>query len=295
MLRDFPTLSAGDAHAYLLPPFTHTPDSLASFRALVLDFYESHGRKFSWRETQDPYAILVSEVMLQQTQTSRVAPKYEEFLNTWGTLEELSEATVLDLLSLWKGLGYNRRALYLRQSAQLSEQWGYRLPADEAELLTLPGVGKATAAALMAFAFNKRSIYIETNVRRVILHCFFPNESNVTDKAVTEVLNALADEITDFRSWYYALLDYGVLLKALLVNPNRRSAHYSKQAAFENSNRQIRGLLIHHLTEGGPQPVEQINTTLSEFCDQRIHYCLSALAEEGFVEEEDGVYRITRS
>jgi A/G-specific adenine glycosylase len=294
-MQDFPSLSAQEATSYLWSPFQTNKHSLALFRTQILDFYQHHGRLFIWRESVDPYHILVSEVMLQQTQTSRAAPKYHQFLSQWPTLKALASASVLEVLTLWKGLGYNRRALYLLESAKLTERWDYQLPADEKLLLTLPGVGKATAAALMAFAFNRRSVYLETNIRRVIIHCFFADQDGVHDRQIEEVLNLLADEIEDYKRWYYALMDYGVLLKSLLPNPNRRSAHYTKQAAFENSNRQIRGLLIHLLSEEGATETSVIYNRLPTFPAERIDYCLSALKGEGFVEESGGVYQIKSS
>ena len=294
-MQDFPSLSEQEAASYLWPPFQTNKQSLDLFRTQILDFYQHHGRPFIWRESVDPYHILVSEVMLQQTQTSRAVPKYHQFLSQWPTLKALASASVLEILTLWKGLGYNRRALYLLESAKLTEMWDYQLPADEKALLTLPGVGKATAAALMAFAFNRRSIYLETNIRRVIIHCFFADQGGVHDRQIEEVLALLVDEIDDYKRWYYALMDYGVLLKSLLPNPNRRSAHYTKQSTFENSNRQIRGLLIHLLSEEGATEAAVIYDRLPSFSSDRIDYCLSALQGEGFVEESGGVYRIKSS
>ncbi|HPK46947.1 MAG: DNA repair protein [Spirochaetota bacterium] len=293
-MTDFPDLGPDEAASYLWPPCTVEEASLSEFQSRILDFYHRHGRTFPWRESGDAYHILLSEVMLQQTQTSRALPKYELFLSLWPTIEALAGATLLDLLTAWKGLGYNRRALYLHQSAKACEAWGWKLPSDEHLLRTLPGVGKATAAALMAFAFGERSIYLETNIRRVIIHSFFRAEEQVTDRQVEAVLSRLLDGIDDYRSWYYALMDYGVLLKALLPNPNRKSAHYRGQSAFENSNRQIRGLLIHLLSEGGPKDGAAIGTTLGTFEWDRVVSCLEALTEEGFVEEQGGVYGIRR-
>lgn len=294
-MTDFPDLEADEAASYLYSPFTLEEASLSEFRSCILDFHQRHGRSFPWRESSDAYHILLSEVMLQQTQTSRVLPKYELFLSLWPTIEALAGATLLDLLTAWKGLGYNRRALYLHQSAKASERWLWKLPGDERLLRTLPGVGKATAAAVMAFAFGERSIYLETNIRRVIIHAFFHDAEQVTDRQIEAVLSRLLDGIDDYKSWYYALMDYGVLLKALLPNPNRKSAHYSRQSAFENSNRQIRGLLIHLLSEGGPKEGTAIASTLGTFEYERVLSCLAALTEEGFVEERGGVYGIKRT
>lgn len=294
-MRTFSSLTAEGAVEFLWPPFSVDRPSLNLFREHIHHFYRSHGRHFPWRQTDDPYRILLSEVMLQQTQTTRVEPKYELFLSLWPTLKDLASASTLELLTHWKGLGYNRRALYLHRTAQMSEQWGWTLPNDEAALRDLPGVGKATLAALLAFAFDRRSIYLETNVRRVILHCFFADREGVHDRQIEQILAALIAEEEDPKSWYYGLLDYGVLLKALVPNPNRRSAHYTRQSTFENSNRQIRGLLIHLLTEGGRSSEERIMEVLSRFEADRITTCLTQLKEEGFVEERGGEYMIKGS
>lgn len=294
-MTDFPTLDASQVASYLWPPFSMDDVSLAEFQERILAFYAAHGRRFIWRESSDPYHILLSEVMLQQTQTSRALPKYELFLSLWPTLEDLASATVLEVLTHWKGLGYNRRALYLLECAKRSQAWGWTLPDNEVELLTLPGVGKATAAALLAFSFNKPSLYLETNIRAVIIHSFFADSEGVKDRQIEEVLSRLLTGISDYKSWYYALMDYGVLLKGLLPNPNRRSAHYNRQGSFENSNRQIRGLLIHHLTEGGPKDGALILSSLGRFEEERVRYCLEALEREGFVQEEGGVYSIKRT
>jgi A/G-specific adenine glycosylase len=294
-MRTFATLTVEQAAQYLWPPFSVDELSLSLFREHIHHFYQSHGRQFAWRQTRDPYQILLSEVMLQQTQTTRVEPKYELFVSLWPTLKDLAGASTLELLTHWKGLGYNRRALYLQRTAQMSEEWGWTLPNDEATLRALPGVGKATSAALLAFAFDQRSIYLETNVRRVILHCFFSDQEGVRDRQVEEVLARLIAEEEDPKSWYYGLLDYGVLLKTLVPNPNRRSAHYTRQSAFENSNRQIRGMLIHLLTESGRSSEERIIEMLCRFEADRITGCLAQLSEEGFVEERGGVYGIKES
>jgi A/G-specific adenine glycosylase len=293
-MTSFPSLDEKEALSYLWPPFAQDTASLQLFRSSILDFYAKHGRRFSWRETSDPYHILLSEVMLQQTQTSRVEPKYELFLSLWPDFASLAKAPLDELLFHWKGLGYNRRALNLRKSALLTEQWGWTIPADEDAIASLPGVGKATTAALLAFSFQKQSIYLETNIRRVLLTCFYPEAEQVKDKELEQLLALLVSEIEDVKSWYYALMDYGVLLKALLPNANTRSAHYTRQSVFENSNRQIRGQLIHLLSDTGAKDIQQIAAILSRFDEERIYSCLNDLQKEGFVQKSDGVYRIPR-
>jgi len=293
-MNGFPSLTEEEAASYLWPAFTLGEASLHEFRSRILAFYELHGRRFIWRETTDPYRILLSEVMLQQTQTSRVLPKYELFLTLWPTFADLAAGSLDALLYHWKGLGYNRRALNLRKSAKMTESWGWTIPDDPALIATLPGVGKATAAALLAFCYQKKSIYLETNIRRVLLTCFFPHQEAVKDRQLEELLGLLAEGVTDMKSWYYALMDYGVLLKQLLPNANVRSAHYTKQSAFENSNRQIRGQLIHLLSDTGAKEKDHIIALLSSFDEERIHACLQQLQNEGFVQEQEGVYRIAK-
>ncbi|NLK04847.1 MAG: DNA repair protein [Spirochaetales bacterium] len=294
-MTSFPSLDEKDALSYLWSPFDQDASSLSLFRSSILDFYAHHGRQFAWRETSDPYRILLSEVMLQQTQTSRVEPKYELFLSLWPDFSSLAKAPLDELLFHWKGLGYNRRALNLRKSALLTEQWGWTIPPDEMAIASLPGVGKATTAALLAFSYQKRSLYLETNIRRVLLTCFFSEEEQVKDKELEKLLALLVAGIEDVKSWYYALMDYGVLLKALLPNANTRSAHYIKQSVFENSNRQIRGQLIHLLADTGAKDSQQIVSILSRFEQERILSCLADLQKEGFVQEKEGVYRIPKA
>jgi A/G-specific adenine glycosylase len=292
---DFPTLSMEEAANYLSLPFSQSQEGYEAFLQTILGFYEGHGRQFIWRETSDPYRILLSEVMLQQTQTSRVIPKYELFLSLWPTLKDLAGVALDELLYHWKGLGYNRRALNLRRSAIASREWDWNLPTKQTELLSLPGVGKATAAAIGAFSYRERTIYLETNIRRVLLHCFYPDQEGVKDKELELLLGRLVQLVEDPKAWYYALMDFGVLLKHLLPNANTRSAHYTKQAKFENSNRQIRGQLIHLLSDTGAKEQQQVTTLLSHFEEERVLYCLGQLEKEGFVEETEGTYRIAKA
>jgi A/G-specific adenine glycosylase len=293
-MKDFPNLSTEEAAYYLKPTFSQTSEGYEAFIRTILGFYEAHGRRFDWRETSDPYRILLSEVMLQQTQTIRVIPKYVLFLSLWPTFKDLSQAPLDQLLFHWKGLGYNRRALNLRKSAMVSERWGWTLPKEQDELRSLPGVGKATAAAIGAFSYHERTIYLETNIRRVLLHCFYPDQEGVKDKELESLLAHLVQRVEDPKQWYYALMDFGVLLKGLIPNSNVRSAHYTKQAKFENSNRQIRGQLIHLLADTGAKEQDQVTSLLSRFEEERVMYCLVQLVKEGFVEETEGTYRIAK-
>lgn len=201
-------------------------------------------RDLPWRNIDDPYAVLVSEVMLQQTQVARVEKHWTRFLSLFPTIDALAAAGTADVLAQWQGLGYNRRALALKRAAEAcsAEREG-QLPATAEELETLPGIGPATAAGVMAFAYNRPSVYIETNVRTVFLHELFPNRDKVCDRELAPLVASTCPE-DDARAWYYALLDYGAHLKTLVANPSRRSAHYVRQSAFEGSRRQKRAELV---------------------------------------------------
>ena len=182
--------------------------------------------------------------MLQQTQVVRVERFWPAFLKLFPTLDALASAETSLVLEAWQGLGYNRRALALKRCAeQCSAQYNGQLPNTREELMNLPGIGSATAGGVMAFAYNEPGLYLETNVRTVFLHEFFPEEDQVPDKVLEPyVLRTCSKD--NPRDWYYALLDYGNYLKKTLPNPSRRSKHHSKQSTFEGSRRQKRAELV---------------------------------------------------
>ena len=208
-------------------------------------------RDLPWRNIEDPYAVLVSEVMLQQTQVKRVLSYWPRFMALFPTIDALAAADTSDVLAQWQGLGYNRRALSLKRCADIcSAERGGRLPETVDELVALPGIGPATAAGVVAFSFDRPALYLETNVRTVFLHELFPGEEGVTDARISPLVR-LACPDTGVRAWYYALLDYGAHLKATLPNPSRRSAHHTRQSAFEGSRRQKRAELVRIVLAAG--------------------------------------------
>lgn len=226
------------------PDWSAVALSREGFAERVWDEGARHRRELPWRYLDDPYAVLVSEVMLQQTQVARVERFWRRFLAALPTLDALAAADTATVLELWQGLGYNRRALALKRAAdECAVAHGGRLPEGYEELLALPGVGPATAAGVRAFALNQPGIYLETNVRTVLLHELFPGTEGVRDR---ELEPYLADSCPadDPRGWYYALLDYGAHLKATVPNPSRRSAHHGRQSAFEGSRRQKRSWVV---------------------------------------------------
>ena len=262
------------------------------FRETILSYYENYGRKdLPWRNTSNPYYILVSEIMLQQTQVKRVIQKYTDFITQFPDITALANAPLNDVLSMWSGLGYNRRGLYLKKTAEkIIAEYNSTLPDDYQTLKSLPGIGPATASEIMAFAFNTPIAFIETNIRAVYIHFFFSSKEDVADKEIMPCIQQTIDTENP-RRWYYALMDYGVMLKTHYSNPSRKSAHYTKQSKFEGSNRQARGLIIKTLTST-PHNIEELAQTL-KISKNKIQYNVSKLVEEGMVAEEAGKYKIS--
>ena len=256
--------------------------SINKFQKKVYDHYRIHGRDLPWRKTRNPYRILVSEIMLQQTQVERVIEKYKQFLAAFPNFSALADAPVRTVLTVWQGLGYNRRALALRSLAKtvMAEYTG-RLPSDPETLITLPGIGKYTAGAVAAFAFNKPVVFMDTNVRRVFIHEFFYGKEYIRDDDIYPLVEKTLDK-NDPRSWYNALMDYGNMLKQEQINPNRKSAHYISQSPFANSNRQARGKILKVLLEKSPLTAAQI-IEKSGMDEKRIHENLVQLVKEGFI------------
>lgn len=220
--------------------------TIPAFRRKILDWYAKNGRVLPWRKTHDPYKILVSEIMLQQTQVSRVIPKYKEFLKEFPTAKALSKAPDSKLLTVWSGLGYWRRARFLKAAAiAVTEQYNGKFPQDIETLKTLPGIGPYTAGAVACFAFNSPAAFVDTNIRRVYLHFFFADKEGVSDKKIMEIAQKAVWK-EDPRSWHWALFDYGAMvLKDKKIN--RRSKHYNKQSEFIGSFRSFRTQIVKYL------------------------------------------------
>jgi A/G-specific adenine glycosylase len=278
------------------------------FRKKVLSFYKGNSRSFPWRPPAlelrqgkaDPYKVLVSEVMLQQTQTLRVVPKYEVFLQQFPTLEALAKAPLSQVLKVWQGLGYNRRALFLHRAAQaaLRAKSG-GLPATYEELRALPGVGHYTASAVLAFAYNKPVVMLETNIRAALLHEFFPlprrslgkDGPKIPDKKLLPLLEkVVALSSYNSRELYYALMDYGAFLKQKHPNPSRRSAHHTRQSKFEGSDRQIRGHIIRALSRSVPLSAAVLFRNFGRET-VRCRRILKKLIEEGLVARQGSLYK----
>jgi len=263
-----------------------TKQKVTRFQKIIYTHYNEFGRKFSWRETFEPYHIFVSEVMLQQTQTSRVEKKYEQFIARFPNFASLANAPLYDVLDAWQGLGYNRRAKFLHQSAQtIVSQYGGNVPNDTKTLQTFPGIGAATAASIAAFAFDAPTVFVETNIRVVFIHLFFQHQEQISDTEILSLVSQTVDKSSP-RIWYYALTDYGAMLKSKGINPIDKSKTYNKQSKFEGSDRQIRGAIIKQLLKEKTQNFAQLSASLAASFrakPQRTKRILETLVKEKLV------------
>jgi len=261
------------------------------FIRTVLGHWRKHGRHgLPWRRAVTPYRVLVSELMLQQTQVPRVIPKFREFTRAFPSFRALAVAKPADVLRAWQGLGYNRRALMLQRCAQaVVSGHGGRLPADADVLRALPGIGPYTAGAVLAFAFNRPYPVIETNIRRVYLHHFFPERTAVPDADILPLVSRHLGAVPSPRDWYSALMDYGTHLAGEVENPNRRSRHHARQAAFEGSLRQLRGRILRLLLKNGPMAITRLTR---ETGDMRTAAAATALVDDGMVRRRGRVVEL---
>jgi A/G-specific adenine glycosylase len=268
--------------------------AIQQFQADVYDYYDQHGRHdLAWRLGEpdgsfDPYKILVSELMLQQTQVVRVTPKYAAFLKQFPTVAKLAAVPLGDVLRVWTGLGYNRRAKYLHLAAQhvMADNAG-QFPRTQLELTKLPGVGMNTAGAIMAYAYNEPVVFIETNIRTVFIHHFFHDQTMITDDAIRVLVTDTLDQENP-RLWYWALMDYGSHLKRTVGNLSTASTLYTKQSQFQGSRRQIRGQIL-RLLGNGPLTISQL---IDHISDERLMSTLSELVAEGLVHKQAESYTL---
>jgi A/G-specific adenine glycosylase len=271
------------------------PDTLSPqmFQRVILDFYRTNGRTFAWRTTTNAYRIAVSEVMLQQTQTERVSEKYPPFIKRFPTWKSLAKATTAEVISMWQGLGYYRRALHLHRAAKvISEQYHGRLPGSVKELQAIPGFGPYTSAAVLTFSKNEPLPMLETNIRDLYLYTFFSGINGVHDREILEKVRQTIYH-RDPRRWFYALMDAGVELKRARKGTNRRSRHYTRQSAFMGSTRQVRAAVLKLLAERGPLNLLSIAGQLA-FGQDQIEVALEALCRDGFISPAAGArYRLT--
>lgn len=266
-----------------------TRKGIKIFQDIIYKHYKKNKRELPYRNTSNPYHILVSEIMLQQTQVERVNDKYLEFISVFPGFMTLAEAPVSHLLKVWQGLGYNRRVLSLQKTAQIIiDTYQGKLSDSEEELQKLPGIGPYTAAAICAFAFNKPTTVIETNIRAVYIHFFFSDKKNVSDTELIPFIEKTLDKKNP-KEWYYALMDYGVMLKKNFPNPTRKSAHYYKQSKFEGSNRQLRGRILKALVAKDGISEDELYSAVKAD-KENFHKNLEQLEKEGFIKRKDKIF-----
>lgn len=259
------------------------------FNEILWDYYAKNGRNtLPWRVPEpngmyDPYKIIVSEIMLQQTQVSRVIEKYNEWLEKFPDFQALATARFADVLATWLGLGYNRRAKFLHECARQVVEMG-EVPKAQAELVKLKGIGVNTAGAILAYAYNQPVVFIVTNIRTVFLHHFFAEQTEVSDTELTKVITKTIDTENP-REWYWALMDYGTYLKQTVGNVSRNSKHYAKQSAFNGSSRQIRGMVLREVANKGSFTEVEIAAAIA---DERLATVLDNLVAEGLLSKKHG-------
>ncbi|MFX1379254.1 MAG: A/G-specific adenine glycosylase [Promethearchaeota archaeon] len=254
------------------------------FKKIIYDYYKNHKRKFPFRENINPYNVLISEIMLQQTQTGRVSEKYLNFTKKFPNFSSLSAASIEEVLKEWKGLGYNRRAIALKTIADtVVREFKGKLPESIDLLKSFPQIGHNTASSIITFAFNKPTVFIETNIRRVYIYFFFHNKRKINDKEILSIVKKTVDNANP-REWYYALMDYGVMLKKIHPELNKKSTQYRKQAPFKGSTRQIRGKILDLLIKQGTVNIKKIHREFNIKEPKRIKNTLNQLEKEGFIE-----------
>jgi len=270
-----------------------TTSKTRDFQDLIWDYYHDNARAMPWREDHNPYWVVVSEVMLQQTQVSRVMEKFPEFVGRFNSFEILAQASPAEVITAWQGLGYNRRALNLHKLAKMVvEEYGGELPSDPSELVKLPGIGPGTAGSIAAFAFDAPVVFIETNIRRVFIHHFFEDREGVDDKELMPLIEDALDKEHP-REWYYALMDYGTHLAKTVPNPNRRSKHHTRQSKFEGSDRQIRGAILRALVNE-KLTFEQLFEHVECSDKERFVQVLQSVLKDGLVEQNKNFYQLPR-
>ncbi len=276
-----------------------TKNTLSKFHTTVMDYYTQHARHdLPWRKNTSAYYVIVSEIMLQQTQVERVIPFFKNWIQLFPNFKQLATASQIDVLRAWKGLGYNSRALRLQKLAQVvTSEYAGKIPKDKKLLEKLPGIGPYTAGAVMAFVYDTPVVMIETNIRRVFLHHFFNTEKesiskNIHDRDILSLIEKTLPE-KNIQEWYWALMDYGSFLGRELkhhgkkYNPNTNSRHYTKQSVFKGSDRQIRGQILEILLQSKTEKI-----SLSKLCKElkdlsgdfeRIEIIVDSLEKENFL------------
>lgn len=251
-----------------------------SFQTKIFDFYQQNRRSFPWRMTTDRYAIMVSEVMLQQTQADRVARRFPLWLERFPDVQALASASLREVLDAWSGLGYNSRGQRLHRAASMIvEQHGGEVPGDPAQLIGLPGIGAYTSRSIPVFADNLDLAAVDTNIRRVLIH-----ELNLPESITPKALMEVAEEVLPKgRScdWHNALMDYGAME---LTSKKTGIAPLTRQSTFKGSRRWYRSALLRELLATGELSRESVEERYAE-CPHGIGSIVDSMVEEAMIEE----------
>ncbi len=289
---------------------------IVAIRRALLRWYKEKGRDLPWRHTRDPYKVLVSEIMLQQTQVDRVIPKYQAFLKVFPTVEKLARARRSGVIRLWAGLGYNRRAVYLHSAAKkVISDFGGVVPTTINQLRTLPGVGEYTAGAVAAFAGGSAEAFLDTNIKRVVGRLFFNTKSRrlpAEKKLFAYAQSLVPTQKDESYFWHHALMDLGATI-CVASNPKCdacplrtscpfppfrnaiKKSHYAKhQPAFKDSDRFWRGMILTILREH-PKGIV-LSSLLSRIAipKRRMLLLLRGLERDGLLSHVKGVYALPR-
>jgi A/G-specific adenine glycosylase len=268
-----------------------SPDKISKFQKIVWDFYRTRRRAMPWRAEPTPYYVMVSELMLQQTQVARVMGKFPVFVRRFPTIQDLAAAQLGEVLEVWSGLGYNRRAKFLWQAAQVVvRDFGGEIPRGQKELVKLPGIGVNTAGAILAYAYNEPAVFIETNVRTVFIHHFFDDNMNaVADDELRQVV-AAALPLENPREWYWAVMDYGTELKSSIGAQLHRVKNYRPQSTFKGSRREVRGKVIKTLVEQRGATMQDLSALIF---DERLEEVCESLVAEGMITRRGDAFYLT--
>lgn len=269
---------------------------IIGFQRKILTWWQKNKRDLPWRHTYDPYKILVSEIMLQQTQVSRVLPVYTAFLAKFPSVVHLSHASPAVILRAWKGMGYNRRALYLKKTAEVVvRSFGGIFPSDETSLRTLSGVGLYTARAIQVFAFQKDVAMVDTNIRKIITHFFFRD----TPQKEVIILDTARQLVPKGRSWQWhqALMDYGALgMTKVASSAIRHRGENKSTIPFKVSDRYFRGKIIDDLRT---EPI-RISTLRKKYIhmfsltDERMSVLFDRLTKDGLIAVTRGMAHLPK-
>lgn len=261
----------------------------SKFKNIVWDHYNQNYRTMPWRQDTNEYYVMVSEIMLQQTQVNRVLQKFPSFIERFPNIDSLACAELSEVLEEWLGLGYNRRAKFLKQAAEvISNNYNGNFPSTVDNWMQFPGFGKNTASAVLVYSRNFPLVFIETNIRTVFIHHFFPEKQSVSDKEIEYYVNQTLD-LTNPREWYWALMDYGTYLKKEFGNDSKKAAVYSKQSKFEGSFRQKRAAVLRFIVKNKMTTDEEIFGKFM-FSNDIFEKVIQSLVDDEFIESRNGNY-----